>query len=77
MTNGSWTDAVRNTVLLGIVSGIYYWRARTEEAHLLAEDPKYRDYYDWMGEHGLITAPLRKVLSRFHRRPPAALQPAE
>jgi protein-S-isoprenylcysteine O-methyltransferase Ste14 len=77
VTNGSWTDAVRNTVLLAIVSGIYYWRARTEEAHLLAEDPKYREYYDWMGEHGLITAPLRKALARLHRRPPTALQPAE
>src|SRR5690606_30326303 len=77
VTNGSWTDAVRNTVLLGIVSGIYYWRARTEEAHLLAEDAKYREYHDWMGEHGLITAPLRKALLRFRRRPPVALQPAE
>jgi hypothetical protein len=77
VTNGSWTDAVRNTVLLGIVSGIYYWRARTEEAHLLAEDRKYREYYDWMAEHGPITAPLRKVFLRFRRRPPVALQPAE
>jgi hypothetical protein len=77
VTNGSWTDAVRNTALLGIVSGIYYWRARTEEAHLLAEDPKYREYYDWMGEHGLLTSRLRKGLARFHRRPPVALQPAE
>jgi len=77
VTNGSWTDAVRNTVLLGIVSGIYYWRAKTEEAHLLAEDPKYREYYEWMAEHGLITAPLRRFLLRFRRRPPAALQLAE
>jgi len=77
VTNGSWTDAVRNTVLLGIVSGIYYWRARTEEAHLLAEDPKYREYYDWMSGHGLITSRMGKALLRFRRRPPVALQPAE
>jgi hypothetical protein len=77
VTNGSWTDAVRNTALLAIVSGIYYWRARTEEAHLMAEDPKYREYYAWMSEHGMVTAPLRKALARFHRRPPVALQPAE
>ncbi|MGF7155800.1 methyltransferase family protein [Novosphingobium gossypii] len=61
VTNGSWTDAVRNTVLLGVVSGIYYWRARTEEAHLLAEDPRYREYYDWMGENAFITRTLAKV----------------
>lgn len=77
VTNGSLVDMVRNTFFLGCVSAIYYWRARTEEAHLLAEDPKYREYYDWMGEHGLITSRLRKILRRFRRRPPVALQPAE
>jgi hypothetical protein len=77
VTNGSWTDALRNTVLLGIVSGIYYWRARTEEAHLLAEDPKYREYYDWMGKHGFITAPLVKLSNALKRTPPQGLQPAE
>jgi protein-S-isoprenylcysteine O-methyltransferase Ste14 len=64
VTNGSWTDAVRNTVLLGVVSGIYYWRARTEEAHLMAEDAKYREYHAWMGEHALITRTLGRVLAR-------------
>lgn len=61
VTNGSWTDAVRNTVLLGVVSGIYYWRARTEEAHLLAEDAKYREYHAWMGENALITRGLARL----------------
>jgi protein-S-isoprenylcysteine O-methyltransferase Ste14 len=60
VTSGSWLDAVRNTVFLGLVSTIYYWRARTEEAHLLGEDPRYREYYDWMRQHGLITAPLAR-----------------
>ena len=64
VTNGSWTDAVRNTVLLGVVSGIYYWRARTEEAHLLAEDAKYREYHAWMGENALITRPLTRLVRR-------------
>lgn len=77
VTNGSLVDMVRNTFFIGCVSAIYYWRARTEEAHLLAEDPKYREYYDWMNEHGVITSRLRKFFARFHRRPPAALQPAE
>jgi len=77
VTNGSLVDMVRNTFFIGCVSAIYYWRARTEEAHLLSEDPKYREYYDWMNEHGLITSRLRKFFRHFHRRPPAALQPAE
>jgi len=54
-------DAVRNSIFLLIVNGIYYWRARTEEAHLLAEDAKYRDYHGWMEQHGIITAPLARL----------------
>jgi protein-S-isoprenylcysteine O-methyltransferase Ste14 len=54
-TTGLWSDAARNTVTLGLISGVYYWRARTEERHMLREDPAYRAYADWMDEHGLIT----------------------
>lgn len=58
VTNGSATDMIRNCFFLLVVNAIYYWRARTEEAHLLAEDPKYRQYYDWMEENGVITSRL-------------------
>ncbi|MDF8332558.1 methyltransferase family protein [Novosphingobium cyanobacteriorum] len=79
-TSGSLVDVVRNTVTLGLVSAVYYWRARTEEKHLLGEDAKYRAYHAWMNEHGLITSRLyrlgRLVTAR-HRRSAAALQPAE
>ncbi|NCP14106.1 MAG: DUF1295 domain-containing protein [Sphingomonadales bacterium] len=61
VSNGSMADAVRNSIFLLIVNGIYYWRARTEEAHLLAEDAKYRDYHGWMEQHGIITAPLARL----------------
>jgi protein-S-isoprenylcysteine O-methyltransferase Ste14 len=61
VTSGSAVDAIRNTFFLAVVNAIYYWRARTEEAHLLAEDAKYRAYYDWMEENGLITAPLARL----------------
>ena len=61
VTNGSAVDAVRNTFFLGCVSAIYYWRALTEERHLLAEDPKYREYHGWMNRNGLITAPLHRL----------------
>ncbi len=64
VTSGSAADAARNTFFLLVVNAIYYWRARTEEAHLLAEDPKYRDYYEWMEHHGLITAPLARLKRR-------------
>ena len=43
---GSWVDAVRATLILGVVSGIYYWRARTEERHL-SLDPDYVAYAAW------------------------------
>ncbi len=61
VNTGSIADGVRNSIFLLVVNGIYYWRARTEEAHLLAEDPKYADYHAWMEQHGLITAPLARL----------------
>jgi len=53
VTTGSMETAVRNTLLLGLTSIIYYWRARTEEAHL-GTDPVYRDYAAWMARHGPV-----------------------
>lgn len=53
VTNGSLTDMVRNTALLAVVSGVYYWRARTEEAHLSA-DPDYVAYAEWMERNGPV-----------------------
>jgi protein-S-isoprenylcysteine O-methyltransferase Ste14 len=76
LVTGSPVEAVRNTVFLGLVSGIYYWRARTEEAHLLAEDAKYRDYHAWMARHGAITAPLGRFLTWAKPRK-LQVQPAE
>lgn len=81
VTSGSPVDAIRNTFFLLMVNAIYYWRARTEEAHLLAEDPKYREYYDWMEENGIITSRLAKVkrtvLRRGRGRASAPMHPAE
>ena len=65
--NGSVSDAVRNAFFLGCVSAIYFWRAKTEEKHLLAEDAKYREYWDWMAKYGLITAPLTRFFALFSR----------
>ena len=54
VTSSNIVDAIRNTALLAAVSGVYFWRARTEEWHLSA-DPAYRAYADWMAEQGPIT----------------------
>ena len=77
VTSQSLTDLVRNTFFLGCVSAIYYWRARTEEAHLLREDPKYREYHAWMEQNGIITRPLTAIRKRFRPRGPVVAQPAE
>ncbi|GGD88878.1 isoprenylcysteine carboxyl methyltransferase [Tsuneonella deserti] len=78
VVNGSLVDMVRNTVCLGAVGAIYYWRARTEEAHLWAEDAKYRAYHAWMNEHGLVTAPLVRLKRALRSRAGAAMPaPAE
>ena len=76
VTSGSLLEAVRNSVFLGVISAIYFWRAKTEEAHLLAEDAKYREYHAWMSAHGPITAPLTRVFSRVRQRR-LEVQPAE
>jgi len=64
VTGGGWLEPLRNCIFLLAVNAIYYWRARTEEAHLPAEDPKYAEYHAWMEQHGLITAPLARLKRR-------------
>jgi protein-S-isoprenylcysteine O-methyltransferase Ste14 len=77
-TTGNWVDAVRNTAILAMVSGVYFWRAKTEEKHLSA-DPAYGDYAQWMARYGMITRLLTPAYWR--SRPLAAskahLVPAE
>lgn len=61
VTSNAIGDMVRNTFFLACVSGIYFWRAKTEEAHLLAEDAKYRAYHAWMTENGALTSRIVKL----------------
>jgi protein-S-isoprenylcysteine O-methyltransferase Ste14 len=67
-TTGALSDAVRNTALLALVSAVYYWRAKTEEQHLSAEDPKYRHYSVWMLENGAITSRIAGMWARLQQR---------
>ena len=77
VTDGGLVEAIRNLVGISLVSGIYYWRARTEEAHLLREDAKYREYHAWMAQNGVVTAPLAALGRAITRGRREALQPAE
>jgi hypothetical protein len=54
-------DMIRNTLTLCAVSGVYYWRARTEERHL-GLDPAYQAYDGWMARKGLIPRFFQRVL---------------
>ena len=71
--SGNPVDMIRNTVVLALVSAVYYWRARTEERHLSA-DPAYRDYAEWMDRNGPIPRLVNKLKPRWTT--PAAV-PAE
>jgi hypothetical protein len=54
VVGGNTNDAIRNCLILSCVSGVYYWRAKTEEAHL-SGDPIYRDYAKWMELNAPVT----------------------
>lgn len=69
LTRGDWALALKSSLLLGAVNGIYYLRARTEERHL-KRDPVYVAYAAYVDEHGLF-AHLRR---RLGIRQPAAVE---
>ena len=72
VTTANPVDTIRNTALLLIVSGVYYWRARTEERHLMA-DPAYRDYAAWMARNGAL-ARLKRAWSSDGAAEPVAAE---
>ncbi len=53
LSTGSAVDAARATLLLAAISGVYYWRAKTEERHLRL-DPDYIAYWEWMERNGPV-----------------------
>ena len=72
VTAGGWVEGARNVALLGLVSGIYYWRAKTEEKHLLA-DPDYAAYWNWAQDHAPIPLFFARITGR--KRPLIRLEP--
>jgi protein-S-isoprenylcysteine O-methyltransferase Ste14 len=74
VTSASLVDSIRNSVILAMVSGVYYWRAKTEEKHLKLDEPVYHEYEAWMADHGPITSRINRLLGR---KPARVLAPAE
>jgi protein-S-isoprenylcysteine O-methyltransferase Ste14 len=72
-TSGSMVDMIRNTAICAMVSGVYYWRARTEERHL-SEDPAYVAYAQWMERNGPIPRLLNRLKPRWARPEPVAAE---
>ncbi len=72
-TTGLTSDAVRNCCILGVINGVYFWRAKTEEKHLSA-DPAYVAYAGWIARQGPVAKALRAVRSM---RRDTAVVPAE
>jgi hypothetical protein len=73
-TSGLRSDAIRNCCILGVINGVYYWRARTEERHLMA-DPAYVAYSSWMARNGPVTRALAWLAGKRAAAPVAT--PAE
>lgn len=72
VTAGGWAEGARNVVLLGLVSGVYYWRAKTEEKHLLG-DPAYQAYWNWAQEKAVVPRMFARFCGR--TRPLIRLEP--
>jgi protein-S-isoprenylcysteine O-methyltransferase Ste14 len=51
VTTNNLADAARNTAIMAVVSGVYWWRALTEERHLRS-DENYRAYAAWIDRNG-------------------------
>ncbi len=54
ITTGDTTDAIRQSILLLLLNGIYFIRARTEERHL-SWDNHYVEYAKYIEEHGIFS----------------------
>jgi steroid 5-alpha reductase family enzyme len=75
VVTGSSVDAIRNTVILAMVSAVYFWRAKTEERHM-SNDPAYVAYAAWMAQYSPMARVLRGVKGLFparHKGVPARL----
>lgn len=63
VVQGSPSEALRHCILLGMLNGVYWMRARTEEKHLMT-DPVYKAYSAWIDRHGLYAILIRPLLGK-------------
>lgn len=69
LSTAGWPEALRHSLMLLAVNGLYFLRARTEERHL-SYDPTYVAYATWMNDHGWLRWFGRRIPS-LHYTPPA------
>jgi hypothetical protein len=62
LTSGPMS-ALRHSILLALLNGLYFLRAKTEERHL-SKDPVYVAYCEWIDRHGVFARARRWVRSR-------------
>jgi hypothetical protein len=65
---GGPRDALRCCLVLLVLNGVYFMRARTEERHL-SRDPAYVAYALWMNDHGALRWLGRLVPALRYRAP--------
>ncbi len=68
VAGADWPTALRHCVLLLLLNGVYFLRARTEEWHL-SRDPAYVAYALWINEHGWLRL-LGRIVPWLRYRPP-------
>ena len=66
----SFLESLRHMLLLLVVNGIYYLRAKTEERHL-SHDPVYVQYAEWIQKNGLFAVLRRYFKTLTSTSPPA------
>ena len=56
----NWKGSVFACLSLGVTNLIYFFRAKTEERHLL-QDPAYQVYSRWMAQHGVAAQAIARA----------------
>jgi protein-S-isoprenylcysteine O-methyltransferase Ste14 len=52
--------ALRHCIMLALLNGVYFLRAKTEERHL-SQDPAYVAYREWIARHGMFARARRRL----------------
>jgi hypothetical protein len=58
LSTSGFAFALRHCIMLALLNGIYFLRAKTEERHL-SRDPVYLEYCEWIASHGLFAQARR------------------